>query len=228
MKFQQCPVRNENVIGAQVYSHSGEFSPRVVDFGIPGRGISFQFVRKYRIACSQEICPIGRGWTFTYAKRIEHKDNDVLYHDGLGRTHRFAGTRDKNKYGSPKGFYSILIAENGKFLLGQRYGTIFHFEKPEAGGRLLAIEDRNKNVLKFEYTSDVVRVTDTLGRRITIIYERDRVSQVEDHVYRVWQYKYNAEGCLIEVVQPPTDDFLGGPRIRYGYDNLIKGVGPRI
>ena len=37
----QAPIRNASVIGAQVYSHSGEFSPRVTDITIPGRFFSF-------------------------------------------------------------------------------------------------------------------------------------------------------------------------------------------
>jgi hypothetical protein len=90
-RFKQAPLRNESVVGAQVYSHSGEFSPRVFDIAVPGRGLSFQFVRKYRSALCEEAGPLGRGWTFSYAKRVEREGNDILYHDGFGRVHRFAG-----------------------------------------------------------------------------------------------------------------------------------------
>jgi hypothetical protein len=46
--FTRIPLRNASIVGASVYSHSGEFSPHVVDYGVPARGVSFQFARTYR------------------------------------------------------------------------------------------------------------------------------------------------------------------------------------
>src|SRR5213078_5368933 len=87
--FLQFPIRNESVTGAQVYSHSGEFSPQVIDCSLPGRGVSFKFVRKYSSASHHQVGALGRGWTFNYAKTLEKEGDDILYHDGLGRKHRF-------------------------------------------------------------------------------------------------------------------------------------------
>jgi hypothetical protein len=162
--LQQAPIRNESVIGAQVLSHSGEFSPQVVDFALPGRGFSFQFVRKYRSSLSQQLSPLGRGWTFTYAKYIESEGDDILYHDGFGRTHRFPRMLGKSEYISPDGFYAVLIDEDEKFLLRQRFGDVFVFAKPDNGGRLLAIEERNGNALQFSYGENTILATDSLGR----------------------------------------------------------------
>lgn len=220
--FQQAPVRNESVVGAQVYGHSGEFSPRVVDFELPGRGVSFQFVRKYRCVRSREAGSLGRGWTFAYAKRIERVDGGLLYYDGLGRTHRFARTPGRNDWVSPDGFYAVLAAENGKILLKQRFGGVFVFEEPGTGGRLLAIEDRNGNALEFGYAKEAIHAVDSLGRRITIALDRGRVVGVRDHAGRAWRYEYDRNGCLTEVIQPPTDRFPDGPRIRYGYDEGFR------
>jgi hypothetical protein len=106
--FQQAPIRYESVVAAQVYSHSGEFAPEVVDLAIPARGVSFQFTRKYRSGRSGEPGPLGRGWTFTYAKRPEQAAEDVLFHDGYGRVHRFAGSPRRRGLSAPDGFYAVL------------------------------------------------------------------------------------------------------------------------
>ena len=34
------PARNESVVGAQVYSHSGEYAPLARDFELPARGVT--------------------------------------------------------------------------------------------------------------------------------------------------------------------------------------------
>jgi YD repeat-containing protein len=225
--FQQAPLRNESMAGDQVYSHSGEFSPQVVDVTIPGRGVSFQFIRKYSSSRHKEIDSLGHGWTFTYAKRLEREGKDILYHDGEGRIHRFTHQPGKNHYRSPDGLYAVLIGESEKseiekFVLRQRFGTTYKFEEPADGGRLLAIEDRNGNALNFKYTKDALRVSDPLGHQITLTFHQHRVVRVQDHADRVWHYNYNEHDCLIEVIQPPTDDFPGGLSIQYGYDEAFR------
>src|SRR6266540_814179 len=99
--FLQCPVRNESVVGAHVYSHSREYSPQVRYFNLPARGISCQFIRKYRLANHEVDGVMGRGWIFTYAKAIEKEGDDILYHDGLGRIHHFTSVPSKNSYVFP-------------------------------------------------------------------------------------------------------------------------------
>lgn len=131
---------------------------------MPGRGVSFQFVRKYRSAQHQEIGPLGWGWTFTYAKRLMPDGSDVLYHDGFWRVHRFAFSSVDGSFLSPDGFYAVLTAEQDRFLLRQRLGNLFVFAHPDSGGRLLAIEDRNGNAFRFEYQDNQILVTDPFER----------------------------------------------------------------
>jgi hypothetical protein len=49
--LSQFTIRNASVVGAQVYSHSGEYAPQMIDFALPARGVSFQFQagRKRRV-----------------------------------------------------------------------------------------------------------------------------------------------------------------------------------
>src|SRR6202521_1105161 len=220
-QFLQCPVGNESVCGFHVYSHSGEYSPQATDFRLPARGISFQFIRKYRSANRQLLGPMGRGWTFTYAKTLEKEGDDVLYHDGLGRIHRFKSIPSKKSYLSPDGLYTRLEATRDTFFIRQRHGGVLIFEKPGRGGRLLAIEDRNGNCLRFNYNKSAVQIFDPLGRRTDVHLDKERIVKVS-HADRVWQYLYNYDGCLVEVIQPPTDDAPKGPRTRYAYDEALR------
>src|SRR5207253_8244938 len=140
----------------------------------------------YRSSLCQQMSPLGRGWTFTYAKQIEGEGNDILYHDGFGQTHRFTRMLGTSDYMSPNGFYAVLVAEDEKFLLKQRYGNVFVFAKPANGGHLLAIEERNGNALQFRHGENVISATDSLGRQITIAFNQNRVVQLQDHTERLW------------------------------------------
>jgi|GEM_PF-901329 len=219
--FSQAPVRHESVVGAQVYSHSGEYSPLVIDFSLPARDVSFQFIRKYRLANSKATGLMGRGWTFTCAKTMEKVEDNILYHDGLGRTHRFKTTPSKDSYLSPNGLYMCLEAAEDVFLLKQRYGGMLTFERPEMGGRLLSIEDRNGNALRFEYQTNAIQILDPLERRIDIRLDQNRIVSLSC-ADRAWEYIYSDEECLIEVIQPPTEETPDGSRTRYVYDEDFR------
>ena len=221
--FSQFPIRNESVVGAQVYSHSGEYSPLVIDFSLPAKGVSFQFIRKYRSANSQVIGQMGRGWTFSYAKVLEEDVDDILYHDGLGRMHRFKLIPQMGSYLSPDGLYMHLEAAGNTFSLKQRYGGVLTFERPEMGGRLRSIEDPNGNALRFEYQKNAIQILDPLERRIDIRLDQNRIVSLS-YADRTWQYIYNDKECLIEVNQPPTKllDHYNGSSTRYVYDEAFR------
>ena len=217
-RVKQAPVRNASVLGAHVYSHSGEFAPEVTDVTLPGRGPSFTFVRKYRSARhDDETGELGRGWTFAYAKRLVGDGRDVLYHDGFGRVHRFTAS-GRLRYGSPNGFYSVLARRAARMVLTQRYGESLVFASPERGGRLLALRDRNGNTLAFRYQSDGVRITDALGREVRLALAGGRIVECRDHTRRAWNYRYDEAGCLVEVLQPPPARGASRPTTRYTYD----------
>ena len=216
--LQQAPARNGTLVGFSVNSHSGEFSPTAVDVVVPGRGPAFAFIRQYRSGRSGMAGPLGRGWTFTYAKRLERSGQEVLYHDGSGLVHRFSAEPGGIVYKAPPGLYAVLRIEAAGAMLLQRSGASFLFERPEAGGRLLATRDANGNAVRFKYAPDAVHVFDPLGREFVISNSGGRVSQLRDHVGRVWQYNYNSDGCLTEVVQPSADDASAPGRVRYTYD----------
>lgn len=219
--FLQCPVRNESIVGAQVYSHSGEYSPLVDDFRLPARGVSVQLLRKYRAANCYSVSPMGRGWTFPYLKKLEYESDDILYHDGWGRIHRFKSLPLKDSFSSPDSLYMRLEAAEDTFFLRQRHGQLLSFERPEKGGRLLSIEDSNGNTLRFKYRKKAIQILDPLERTIDIRLDQNRIVSLS-YADRVWHYIYNDEECLIEVIQPPTQEVPDGSRTQYAYDESFR------
>ena len=164
---------------------------------------------------------MGRGWTFTCAKALEKEGNDILYHDGLGRIHRFKFVQSKNFYLSPDGLYMLLEAAGDTFSLKQRYGGVLTFERPDMGGRLLTSADRNGNTVRFSYNKNSIHILDPLGRKIDIRLNQNRVVSLS-YADRAWQYIHSDDGCLIEVIQPPTKETPDGPRTHYAYDEAFR------
>lgn len=215
------PLRNASMVGSKVYSHSGEYSPRAVDFTLPSRGVSFEFTRKYRSRLADRIGALGRGWTFTYAKKLEQDEQGILYHDGMARVHRFTPVIGTNRFQSP-GFYAVLENEGSTIALKQRYGAVYRFERPEDGGRLLTIEDRNSNVLSFQHERDRMVITDPLHREVQLLFEDGLIRELHDHGGRVWSYHYNSQSCLTEIVLPPREDADGEVSIDFTYDADLR------
>ena len=63
MTFVQPPIRNQSLIGASVYGHSGGFVPTVTDLRLPGRALDLVVVRAYRSSLCERAGELGRGWS---------------------------------------------------------------------------------------------------------------------------------------------------------------------
>ena len=219
--LQQAPCRNASVVGAHVYSHSGELSFEVVDLELRARRIGFRFVRTYGSARAGLIGALGRGWTFTYTSRLEAQGDDVLYHDGRGRTFTFQAAGDG--FASPDGVYAALAAQGERYVLHQPSGDRRIFGAPAEGGRLLAIEDAHGNALRLDHRQDRIVVTDPFDRQVTLVLHQARVAEMRDHVGRTWRYGYDDRGCLVEVGRPLLDG-QEAPAVRYAYDDRFRLV----
>jgi YD repeat-containing protein len=212
-RMQQAPLRNASRIGASIYSHSGEFAPVAVDLRLPGRGVDFAFGRSYRSSHTDQIGDFGRGWMSSLAQRLERDGDTLVFHDGAGRALRFASGAP------PDGFYGVLAEDDGDgVVLRLRFGTTHRFERPEDGGRLLRVDDRNGNAVDFAYAADQIAIFDTLGRAIVCATEDGLIRSIADHTGRAFTYAYDEDQRLIAVGNPATADFPDGTSIGYAYD----------
>lgn len=214
----QPPVRNASTIGASVYSHSGEFAPAYADLRSSGRGLGLDFVRAYRSSLADQRGVLGRGWSVSIARRVERDGEDMIYHDGSGRAHRFVrGTNGRHI--SPAGFYGVLLEAKEGVQIRHRFGRMSRFDAADRGGRIRVIEDRNQNTITFSNRADRIAIVDTLSRRVTAALAKGLLRRLTDHAGRQWTYVYDGDDRLVEVVQPATDDFPRGTSVRYGYDD---------
>src|SRR5439155_23042217 len=164
---QQVPMRNAQTIAIFVCSHSGEFAPHYTDLRLTGRGLDLDISRFYRSSRADHVGELGRGWSCGITKKIEREGDDLWYHNGAGEAYRFVRGRN-GKCASPVGFYGILVQETEDFVIRQRFGRRYRFQLPDAGGRILSIEDRNHNAILFSYSVDGVVILDTMRRKIAI------------------------------------------------------------
>jgi len=215
--LQQAPVRNASLVGAFVYGHTGEFGALARDLRIPGFALDIELTRSYRSSLSAQVGELGRGWTSNLARRVERAGEDVVYHDGTGRSHRFARARD-GAFDPPPGLYSVLRELDGELVLEQRFGARSRFRSPEDGGVIVGVADRNGNELRFEHTDGAIEISDAADRRVKIAVEDGRWREVVDHTGRTWRFAYDGDARLIEVRRPATRDFPDGTTLRYAYD----------
>ena len=167
---------------SNVLLHSGELVWGDVDLHIPGRGFDFVFQRTYR---SQAIYSsvLGWGWDHNYNKRLlELYNGDIIYYDGSGRRERFKKDPETGKYQTPKEWFAELIkSEDGAFRLIYSEGIIETFDSL---GRLIKIQDRNKNKMEFYYnvSGQLSSVMDSMGRVIDFEYYPFEYDEVNENV----------------------------------------------
>ena len=217
-QFKQAPVRNPSVIGVGVFSHSGEFSTSVTDVVIPGVGISFKLIRTYRSGNRKKQSGTGMGWVFNFQKHIEFKGEKLFYIDDFGGIHQLTTIETGKKYGFPNGIYATLEVKGTEWIINQRYGKQLIFEAPQTGGRMLLQRDSNGNELRFNYGKDKVVITDTLKRTIKLSFDKNLLTELQDHSNRKWRYSYNRSGCLVEIIKPSLKNNSSGSSTRYAYD----------
>jgi YD repeat-containing protein len=176
-----------------------------------------RFVRNYRSGSATILGPLGNGWTFSYAARIDRDGPDIVYSDGTGSKYRFDRRQSSRSWTTPPGLYATVQQKLDTLTIRQRHGVSMQFELPDSGGRLLKIEDRNRNVISFRYGEDVV-ATDTLGRDVTFHFEHHLLMHVRDYTGRIWRFRFDEKRFLTECHLPAAADFPDGTTLTYAYD----------
>lgn len=193
-----------------VNSLTGAFESQVTDARMPAPGVPFAFVRSYTSADRAEG-PLGRGWTHAYAARlVRERSGDMTLWAGDGQRVRFV--RGAEGYAAAPGVRSRLLARPQGFEVVTQAQIRYRFD---AGGRLLAIEDRNGNTVRLTYGHGPhpVRITDAAGREIRLSYgPGQRLTGLRLPDGRLARYAYDDEGRLASV-----RDMAGGTT-RYAYD----------
>ncbi|NKC13293.1 MAG: hypothetical protein GKR94_14185 [Gammaproteobacteria bacterium] len=227
--------------------------------GRGGLPISFQRTYNSLAAAhpNASTAPLGYGWTHSFNHfltfedsdgdaDVEGSDEDTLTSsvtwttgDGGQRFIPVAGAAGGVAIGAaftpPQGFYFAASREpDGRYRIREKNGFSYFFENvPGTVGqtaRVLRLEDRNGNGLRFDYgpAGTLDTVTDDLDRVITLLYDSaHRLTHLRDWTYpstgREWRYHYNADGEL-ERVDNPLAASGQQPGLTYEYYGLADGV----
>jgi len=227
---------------------SGEVSLRRVDLRVPGRGLDWEFSRRYRSRISF-LGRVGANWEFNDHARLllDTVTGGFTLADGNGRSDIFT-LMQGGDYLSPAGSYSRLRILQGNPLAASsgpidievinRHGvrTLFQAPAAPAGAPQVVlpstrVQDRVGNAMRFlhEDATDPIRLTrviDTLGREYVYLYNAERrLHIVRDFSGREIVLTYDTRGDLVEVRSPIVtgtpngNDFPSGKTERYAYSS---------
>jgi len=198
--------------GEPVNTATGNYLFQRIDLALPGRGLPVVFTRTYN-SLDTYSGPLGHGWTHSYNIFLtENMDGTVIMQHGDGHEEFYDPLGGGNYRSRFPGVFSILVKNpDGTFTLTLKDQTQYHFSTI---GRLTSITDRNSNALSFSYNADgnLTTITDTVGRRITLRYDNNRIVGLIDPKGQIVHYSYDAGGNLMSDRDP------NGGVVGYRYD----------
>ncbi len=215
------PASTDPAVADPVYLFNGEFYHEEIDLWIPGRGFDFVWSRRYR---SQYPVDSAQGvqWDFSYNIFLEANGADLLLQEGTARNDSYVRQPDGSWVA--QGLFRRIVREaDGSLTLAFESQDRWRFHPLEgpAGGRIRDIEDRNGNVMRFEYDAAgrLVTILDTLDRAIRVAYAASgRISRLTDFAGRQVSYEHfdsvvdgqGNPGDLKSVVTPAVRDSVTG------------------
>lgn len=143
----------------------------------------------------------GAGWGLAgHQQIIVNDDQTVLLVDGNGEEAVFHPTLDANRFDSPTGDFSRLERTPEGFRRTLKDGTVYAFN----GNNLLAsVIDRNQREIRYVYNEGrLAGIIDPVGLETRFEYENGKVVRIIDPANRVTQFRHDANGDLIQIIDP--------------------------
>ncbi|MCP4347378.1 MAG: PQQ-binding-like beta-propeller repeat protein [Desulfobacterales bacterium] len=189
----------------------------VQDVFIPAPGLPLVFERFAFQSIENRFSQgaLGRGWTHTYDYMASIDDEGNIRIKGPDKASRIFYFHGDGDYRPVAGDYGRITLGNGIITLYEKDGIIWQFE---TGGKLVSIEDPNKNKLTLSYQGDrIEKITHSNGESISVGYNGNgRISQITDPAQRTVIYRYDSDGEHLSEVEEP-----GG--VITGYDYYPSG-----
>ncbi|MFD2795091.1 RHS repeat-associated core domain-containing protein [Promicromonospora vindobonensis] len=239
--------------GVGVNTGTGAFVRVERDMQMASFGIPFASARTYSSANNRQG-PFGVGWAWSYDMRVTETDDGVIVRaeDGAEAVY----TPDGDGYTRPPGVRSDLERDGDGWKLVTPQQVTYRFE---ATGRLGAVLSPRDDGVRLAYVEvddrgrdedrDEITITDASGRtavahlvdglieklslpdrrQVRFEYTDGLLTEVDDARGNEWQYRYDAEGRLAEVVDPHEvvavhNEYGSGGRVVAQSD----GVGARM
>jgi len=166
----------------------------------------------------------GNSWHSNLETTIrENPDLSVTVTRSGGHDDTF--TYSGGEYNSPVGVSDKLVKNpDGTFTLElTKSHRKYHYDTHSNGGKLLAVEDRNGNIVSFQYdaNNNLTSITDATGRVTDIQTDASgRITQVTDPLGREATFTYNINDNLTQVVDMAGNTFT----YTYDYNNNITSI----
>ncbi len=211
--------------GDPVCPITGRVFLEIYDFGFAGP-LPLRFLRQYSSRASDRIEACGRGWTHSFAWRVEVRRAELIVYDDGARAQRFpvpSGAWSSAKH--PLGYR--IYPHDGGFLLTDRAGLRRQFGRVSADGahHLIAVSDRNDNTIRLDrdQLGRLVGMTDSAGRpyRVftgddgTIRSVRVAANSAQSEWLEVARYDYDERQNLVAATD--AEGFVA----RYAYDGHL-------
>jgi RHS repeat-associated protein len=212
--------------GVGVNTGTGAFVRVERDMQMASFGIPFASARTYSSANNRQG-PLGVGWAWSYDMRVTQTDDGVIVRAEDGAEALY--TPDGDGYTRPAGVRSNLTRDGDGWELVTPQQVTYRFG---AAGRLSAVLSPRDDGVRLAYVEvddggrdtdrDEITITDASGRtavaeledglitrmvlpdrrKVQFEYTDGLLTAVEDARGNVWQYRYDAEGRLTQVVDP--------------------------
>ncbi|GHH77129.1 polymorphic toxin-type HINT domain-containing protein [Promicromonospora soli] len=212
--------------GVGVNTGTGAFVRVERDMQMASFGIPFASARTYSSANNRQG-PLGVGWAWSYDMRATETDDGVIVRAEDGAEALY--TPDGDGYTRPPGVRSNLRRDGDGWELVTPQQVTYEFG---AAGRLSAVTSPRDDGVRLAYVEvddggrdedrDDITITDASGRtavaeledgvitrmvlpdrrQVRFEYTDGLLTAVEDARGNVWQYRYDAEGRLSQVVDP--------------------------
>ena len=194
-------------VGGIVNVANGNLVISEQDISIPGRGFDLEFTRTYNSIRSDDLGPLGYGWTHNYnVSAVEVSYGNIILTEECGSQHLFLRNFD-GTYETPPGLSHRLTKDpvTGNLFLWSLDGVKTQFDDL---GRISTKTDKNGNMLHFTYEDGfLVNVTDDSGQYLNFTYNDDgRILYIykPDGEWMKYTYNYGAYDTL-DIVEYSID-----------------------
>jgi RHS repeat-associated protein len=199
------------------------------DYSLPGLGGGLQLVRTWNSQW-QDANPValagmfGDSWRSTYEEQLTFPaTNTFKYWRGDGSVWTFSYDNFTQSYSvsSPPNERATIQFDgnSNQYTMVLADGTKRIFSSL---GYLLSVADRNNNqtARAYDQGNRMIQVTDPAGRSITLNYNGNQVSSVQDLVGTIATYTYDSSARLTRVT------YADGSSLNFAYDSnsMITGV----
>ena len=203
-----------------INTSTGEFYLPVPDIALPGVGPMVGVTRTYSAMSAAQNGPFGYGWAASFGAKVVVVTPgaagapplvvDVVQENG-SRT-RFTQQSD-GSYLAAQWMRATLQrdAATGSWDYVRNKGENLRFD---GAGRLTQMRDRFSNAVTYGYDAagNLVSITGSGGRQVTLSWASGRVGSVSDSAGRTTSFTYNGSGNLVSV------EAVDGAVWAYGYD----------